>query len=54
VASSWWVALSRDPATIAGLEGMPGQWRPLGAPAPEPWTDDYASILPYLDWKRAF
>jgi hypothetical protein len=54
VASSWWVALSRDPATIAGLEGMPGKWRPLETPAPEPWTDDYASILPYLDWKRAF
>jgi spermidine synthase len=45
-----WIALSRDPATLARLTG--GQWQPL-APKPgfTPWTDDHASVVPVM---RAF
>jgi hypothetical protein len=43
---SRWVAMARDPATLAGL---PGNWQPLPRRAGfAPWTDDYASILPVL------
>lgn len=49
---STWVMISRDPAqlkTVARLApSMP--WRPLGAPAPRVWTDDHASVLPYVLW----
>ncbi|TGX56073.1 hypothetical protein E5A73_02920 [Sphingomonas gei] len=46
-AISDWIALSRDPATLARLTG--GQWQPL---TPQrsftPWTDDYASVVPVM------
>jgi hypothetical protein len=48
---SQWIALSRDPATIAALT-RGGGWRPLGKPAGLVWTDDYASILPHLTWRK--
>jgi spermidine synthase len=48
---SQWVALSRDPATLAALT-RGGGWRPLGKPAGLVWTDDYASILPHLTWRK--
>lgn len=50
--SSTWIALSRDPAQVKALQDlvptMP--WRPLVAPAPRAWSDDHASILPYVHW----
>ncbi len=50
--SSTWIALSRDPAQLKALQNvvptMP--WRPLAAPAARVWSDDHASILPYVHW----
>jgi SAM-dependent methyltransferase len=60
---SQWVALSRDPARLAQLTGpvhakrapyyYPDYWMELRAPrAGDRWTDDYASVLPYVSfWK---
>jgi SAM-dependent methyltransferase len=51
VASSW-VALSRDRQKLAQLQASSRklEWRPL-APAQGPaWTDDHASVLPYIRW----
>ncbi|MDT8758004.1 fused MFS/spermidine synthase [Sphingomonas psychrotolerans] len=46
-ATSDWIALSRDPATLDRLTA--GQWQPL-VPKPgfTPWTDDYASVVPVM------
>lgn len=46
---SWWIALSRDPATMARLAaGQPG-WRAVPARTGfTGWTDDYSTILPLL------
>ena len=49
--ASIWVALARDPARIADLEAE-GGWQQLEEPEGPAWTDDYASILPYLVWKN--
>ncbi len=49
--ASNWVALSRDPARIAALEAE-GGWQELEKPEGPVWTDDYASILPYLVWEN--
>ncbi len=52
--ASVWVALSADPAVLARLEsgGGPGLWQPL-PPAPDHvWSDDFASIMPYLRWDK--
>jgi spermidine synthase len=51
VASSW-VVLARDPAQLARLRQLSGtlKWNAM-APAQGPaWTDDYASVLPYIRW----
>lgn len=49
---STWIAITRDPdrlkALSAAAPAMP--WRPLGTPALKLWTDDHASILPYVTW----
>ena len=49
---STWVMISRDPARLDELAklapAMP--FRPLKPPAPRLWTDDHASILPYVTW----
>lgn len=49
---STWVAITRDPARLDELAklapAMP--FRPLKQPAPRLWTDDHASILPYVTW----
>ena len=52
--ASVWVALARDPATIARLEAEspPGAWQPLPETAETVWSDDFASVLPYLRWDR--
>ena len=51
---SSWVALSRDPASLARLEQArpDAPWQRLEPPAPQPWTDDHASILPYVRWRN--
>lgn len=49
---STWVMITRDPARLDELAklapAMP--FRPLKPPAPQLWTDDHASILPYVTW----
>ena len=49
---SSWVVLTRDPAKIAALRRIAPQfgWTPLASPARRAWTDDHASILPYVRW----
>jgi hypothetical protein len=51
---SSWVLMSRDPAQLALLAkrapALP--LRKLGRPAPRAWTDDHASILPYIRWNH--
>jgi len=51
---STWVAITRDPSRLAALSAaapaMP--WRKPAPPAPQPWTDDRASILPYITWRN--
>ena len=61
--ASQWIALSRDPAKLDQLTGKlesvksqyydPDQWLKLDAPGnTNPWTDDYATVLPHLSlWK---
>jgi SAM-dependent methyltransferase len=53
LAPSTWVALSRDPAVIAALgKARPdAPWAGLMPPAPRVWTDDHASILPFVRWQ---
>jgi hypothetical protein len=51
---SSWVVLSRDPSRLAELgrlaPAMP--LRPLLPAAKRMWTDDHASILPYVRWEN--
>jgi SAM-dependent methyltransferase len=50
---SLWIAMARDPARLAALEAAsPADWDPLEPSASQLWTDDYASILPVLKWRR--
>jgi hypothetical protein len=51
---SRWIALSRDPSQIGELARMhpDSPWSTLEPPAEKPWTDDHASILPYIRWSR--
>jgi spermidine synthase len=52
--ASSWVALSRNPATLAALEkaSPPASWEALAAGQPVmAWTDDHASILPIIKWR---
>jgi len=50
--SSSWVAMTRDPALLGTLTraSPKSPWTPLLVAAPRPWTDDHASILPYVRW----
>jgi hypothetical protein len=50
--ASTWVALSRDPAVIAALgkARADAPWGELLPAAPQVWSDDHASILPYIRW----
>ncbi|WP_239016572.1 fused MFS/spermidine synthase [Sphingorhabdus pulchriflava] len=60
---SQWIAMSPDPGKLAQLTGMvydkrpaffyPDRWIKLKPPRPDDrWTDDYASVLPYVSfWK---
>ena len=51
---SHWIALSRDSSSINELAKMhpDSPWSRLQAPAQRPWTDDHASILPFIRWSR--
>lgn len=51
VASSW-VALARDPATLARMQATNRQskWQALQPAQGPAWTDDHASVLPYIRW----
>ncbi|SLJ93360.1 spermidine synthase [Novosphingobium mathurense] len=51
---SHWIALSRDSSSINELAKMQpdSPWSRLQAPAQRPWTDDHASILPFIRWSR--
>ena len=51
---SLWVAFSADPATLARLEAASpaGAWEPLPRAESRAWTDDFASILPFLRWGK--
>jgi hypothetical protein len=55
--ASIWIALSRNPDTLKKLKdnAPEEEWAKLDSkPGFEPWTDDFASILPILRpfWKR--
>jgi hypothetical protein len=44
-----WIAMSRDPATIAALRAGDPHWEPVaGRRGFRAWTDDYSTILPLL------
>ncbi|RPF71370.1 fused MFS/spermidine synthase [Aurantiacibacter spongiae] len=49
--ASSWVALANEPERLA-LLAETGDWRALVPPEGRAWTDDYASILPYLVWEN--
>jgi SAM-dependent methyltransferase len=51
---STWVALTRDPAQLKVLAALhpDAPWNALQPPAPRVWTDDHASILPYVRWRN--
>ena len=51
---SSWVVLSRAQSQLDALaRARPdAEWRPLLAPATQVWTDDHASILPYVRWRH--
>lgn len=53
---SSWVAMSRDPAQLKAMEAKAPAfpWKPLRKAAPRAWTDDHASILPYIRWGNLF
>ena len=53
---SSWVALSRDKAVLDALTRARSEapWRPLLPAADRVWTDDHASILPYVRWRHVF
>ncbi len=49
---SSWVVLARNPAGLAKVKALEPDklFKPLMPPAPQPWTDDHASILHYVRW----
>ncbi|MEO6717391.1 MAG: hypothetical protein ABIM50_09120, partial [Novosphingobium sp.] len=53
---SSWVAMSRSKTQLDALaRARPDAvWRPLLPPAKRVWTDDHASILPYVRWRHIF
>jgi len=54
LAPSGFVALSSDPAKLKALaEARPdAPWDELRPPASRVWTDNYASILPFIEWGK--
>lgn len=52
VTASVWIALSSDAAKIENLGAGEAEWLELPEPSKQVWTDDFASILPFLDWSN--
>ena len=52
IENSVWVVLSPDAAVAEKLRNAnpDAEWQDMPDPATRSWTDDYASILPYLMW----
>jgi len=52
--ASRWIVLARDPALLDSLASArpDAPWMPLESPAPHGWSDDHASILPFVRWSR--
>lgn len=51
--ASLWVALARDPQRLEALQAASAaEWKPLDTSREQVWTDDYASILPDLNWSK--
>ena len=51
LSSSDWVAFARDPQRLRELTSGRA-WRPLEPGRATVWSDDYASIVPYLRWEN--
>ena len=51
---STWLAFAREPARLEELAAArpDAPWEELAKPAPKAWTDDHASILPYIRWSH--
>lgn len=49
--ASQWVVMARDPATFVKLRADK-RWQPLMPPQGPAWTDDHASVLPYILWRQ--
>lgn len=51
---SVWILLTRDPQQITAIQARSDgyEWRPPAAPAARPWTDDRASVLPFVRWEK--
>ena len=49
--ASQWVVLAADASRLAAFDREDG-WRALAEPEGAVWTDDYASILPFLEWEN--
>lgn len=54
ITQSIWVALSSNPQKLVALrKASPADaWADMPEPAKRIWTDDFASVLPYLEWKN--
>ncbi|WP_435419158.1 fused MFS/spermidine synthase [Parerythrobacter aurantius] len=54
VNGSIWVVMARDQARLDAVAAAhpDSPWSPLPAPAGKVWTDDHATILPYIMWER--
>ena len=54
ISPSLWVVMARDPKPLAALlSARPDlAWHRLPPPAQEVWTDDFASILPFIQWQN--
>nr|MBC2664523.1 hypothetical protein [Novosphingobium flavum] len=53
---STWVLFARDPALLQRVRAASPQqkWDSLLPPTGRAWTDDHASVLPYVDWSSLF
>ena len=50
---SLWIAMARNPARLEALQvSADVAWKPLDMSREQVWTDDYASILPDLNWSK--
>ena len=52
--ASSWVLLTRDPTQIIAVQARSNgnEWKPLPAPAARAWTDDHASVFPFVQWRH--